>query len=88
MCLGSNHTRVKQLGGTTRHWDTIKAADTTQEAEKITDEDKEAVKVEKADKDVDAGAKKRRHLSRIMLRAQSMPLDVALFYTWWNTNGR
>ena len=41
---------------TTRHWDIIKEVDTTQEAKKSKDEDKEAVKVATADKDVDPGA--------------------------------
>ena len=42
------------------------------------DKDEEVVEVAMANKDLDAGTRERRHLSRITLRAHSMPVDGAL----------
>jgi hypothetical protein len=66
----------KQLEGSTRNWDTIKAVDTTQEAAKSTDKDPESVEVATADKDMFAGAWDRQHCLWITLRIHRMQVDV------------
>ena len=77
MYLGSNQTWGKQPVCTTWHWDIIKEVDTTQEAKKSKDKDKEAVKVATADKGMDAGAWERQHLLQTTLRTHNMLVDVA-----------